>query len=168
MQEFASLNPTLPVYSTPPSPAWQPQICSLCLWVCFCFLDRFIDAIFWFFFIVQELVPSPTQPPPSVLDSSPPGEWSLWTTHCSFPCWLPACGFGQLGSLTRRWKAGRGVMEMSPSALSLPKHRSISNSWIRNDGSFVQDSVWGSSTSWSLLPPYVIFPVVIDCHGYGL
>ena len=27
--------------STPPHP-WQPQICSLCLWVCFFFIDNFI------------------------------------------------------------------------------------------------------------------------------
>ena len=27
-------------------PPWQPQVCSLCLWVCFSFVDRFICAIF--------------------------------------------------------------------------------------------------------------------------
>ena len=32
-------------YSLPPPP-WQPPVCSLCLWVCFCFMDRFIGAIF--------------------------------------------------------------------------------------------------------------------------
>ena len=26
-------------------PPWQPQICSLCLWVCFCFVDKFIYVI---------------------------------------------------------------------------------------------------------------------------
>ena len=30
----------------PPPPPWQPQVCSLCLWVSFCFLNRFICAIF--------------------------------------------------------------------------------------------------------------------------
>ena len=29
--------------------SWQPQVCSLCLGVCFCFVDRFI-CIFFFFF----------------------------------------------------------------------------------------------------------------------
>ena len=23
----------------PPPPLWQPRVCSLCLWVCFCFID---------------------------------------------------------------------------------------------------------------------------------
>ena len=35
-------SPTLPL-SAPP---WQPQVCSLCPWVCFCFVDRIICAIF--------------------------------------------------------------------------------------------------------------------------
>ena len=39
-------NPSLPT----PSPSWQPQICSLCLWVCFCFMDKFIYVIFFPFF----------------------------------------------------------------------------------------------------------------------
>ena len=26
----------------PPPPPWQPQVCPLCLWVCFCFIDRTI------------------------------------------------------------------------------------------------------------------------------
>ena len=30
-----------------PSPLWQPQVCFLCLWVCFHFVDRFICVIFW-------------------------------------------------------------------------------------------------------------------------
>ena len=30
---------------TPPTP-WQPQVWSLCLWVCFCFIDRFICVAF--------------------------------------------------------------------------------------------------------------------------
>ena len=25
----------------------KPQLCFLCLWVCFCFIDRFIYVIFW-------------------------------------------------------------------------------------------------------------------------
>ena len=32
--------------SIPPPPPWQPWVCSLCSWVCFCFVDRFICAIF--------------------------------------------------------------------------------------------------------------------------
>ena len=34
-----------PFFSHFPSP-WQPQVCSLCLWVCFCFTDKFICVIF--------------------------------------------------------------------------------------------------------------------------
>ena len=34
-----------PSHFLPLSP-WQPQVCSLCPWVCFCFVDRFICAIF--------------------------------------------------------------------------------------------------------------------------
>ena len=30
----------------PPPPPWQPQVCSLYLWVCFCFVDSFICATF--------------------------------------------------------------------------------------------------------------------------
>ena len=30
----------------PPHPPWQPQVCSLCLWVCFSFVDKFIYIIF--------------------------------------------------------------------------------------------------------------------------
>ena len=26
---------------------WQPEVCSLCLWVCFCFVDKFICVIFY-------------------------------------------------------------------------------------------------------------------------
>ena len=49
-----------PSYSLP-SPPWQPQVCSLCLWVSFCFVDWFICAIFqithisdiiWFVFLL--------------------------------------------------------------------------------------------------------------------
>ena len=32
--------------SIPPLPPWQPQVCSLCLWVCFCLIDRFICVRF--------------------------------------------------------------------------------------------------------------------------
>ena len=28
-------------------PPWRPQVCFLCLWVCFCFVDGFICVIFW-------------------------------------------------------------------------------------------------------------------------
>ena len=31
--------------SIPPPPPWQPQVCSLCLWVFFCSVDRFICAV---------------------------------------------------------------------------------------------------------------------------
>ena len=34
-----------PSHSLPHLP-WQPQVCSLCLWVCFCFIYRFICTIF--------------------------------------------------------------------------------------------------------------------------
>ena len=30
----------------PPSPPWQPQVCSLCPWVCFFSVDRFICVIY--------------------------------------------------------------------------------------------------------------------------
>ena len=41
------LNPPTPLsahrsLTTP----WQPQVCSLCLWVCFCFIDMFICVVF--------------------------------------------------------------------------------------------------------------------------
>ena len=40
--------PETPVPSrTTPPPLWQPPICSLCLWICFCFMDRFICVIFY-------------------------------------------------------------------------------------------------------------------------
>ena len=32
----------IPNFQTPP---WQPEVCFLCLWVCFCFLDKFICVI---------------------------------------------------------------------------------------------------------------------------
>ena len=41
------LNPKLPILLFPIPPLWQPQACSLCLWVCFCFIDRFISFIFY-------------------------------------------------------------------------------------------------------------------------
>ena len=46
---YNSLHPLTPNSQSSPSPfspTWQPQVCSLCLWVCFCFVDRFICAIF--------------------------------------------------------------------------------------------------------------------------
>ena len=30
-------------------PPWQPQVCFLCLWVCFGFVDRFLSAVFYSF-----------------------------------------------------------------------------------------------------------------------
>ena len=36
---------SLSVLVPPPLP-WQPQVYSLCLWFCFCFVDRFICVIF--------------------------------------------------------------------------------------------------------------------------
>ena len=41
--ESQSPNPSL-LY--PPAPLWQVQVCSLCLWVCFCFKDMPICIIF--------------------------------------------------------------------------------------------------------------------------
>ena len=46
--KFVSAKPN--VQSFPPSTSplpWQLQVCSLCLWVCFCFTDRFPCAIFY-------------------------------------------------------------------------------------------------------------------------
>ena len=40
------LTPNSQFISLPPPPPWQPQVCSPCLWVCFCFVDRFTYAIF--------------------------------------------------------------------------------------------------------------------------
>ena len=38
--------PQPPTPSLPqPPPPWQPQVCSLCPWFCFCFIDRFICVI---------------------------------------------------------------------------------------------------------------------------
>ena len=37
-------NPRPPRYPPPP---WQPQVCSLCLCICFCSVDRFIYVIFY-------------------------------------------------------------------------------------------------------------------------
>ena len=36
------------IHSIPPPPplSWQPQICSLCVWICFYFVDSFICVIF--------------------------------------------------------------------------------------------------------------------------
>ena len=32
----------------PPAPSpWHPPVCSLCLWVCFCLIDKFICVTFW-------------------------------------------------------------------------------------------------------------------------
>ena len=43
----ASDNPNLPFHFSPYLPRlWQPQVCSLCLWICFCFIDMFICVIF--------------------------------------------------------------------------------------------------------------------------
>ena len=42
----ALVNPKLPVHPFPNlPPPWQPQVCSLCLWVCFCFVNKSICAI---------------------------------------------------------------------------------------------------------------------------
>ena len=44
---FASVNPQSPIFPSPTSfPPWQPQVRSLHLWVCFCFVDMFICVIF--------------------------------------------------------------------------------------------------------------------------
>ena len=36
-------NPSLSLLLWP----WQPHICSLCLWICFCFVDKLICVIFY-------------------------------------------------------------------------------------------------------------------------
>ena len=47
VEQFACTNPKLPVHPSPsPSCPWQPQVCSPCLYICFCLVDRFICAIF--------------------------------------------------------------------------------------------------------------------------
>ena len=40
-------------------PPWQPLVCSLCLQVCFCFVDKFIHVLFFicFYLICEILVP---------------------------------------------------------------------------------------------------------------
>ena len=44
----ASTNHKLPIHpSLTLHPSGQPQICSVCLWLCFCFTDKFICIIFW-------------------------------------------------------------------------------------------------------------------------
>ena len=44
---IASTNPKLPFLFSPTHPPhWQPQVCSLCHWVFFCFVDRFNCVIF--------------------------------------------------------------------------------------------------------------------------
>ena len=44
---FASVNPQSPIFPSPTSfPPWQPQVRSLHLWVCFCFVNMFICVIF--------------------------------------------------------------------------------------------------------------------------
>ena len=57
-------------HSLSPRP-WQPQVCSLCLWVCFCLVDRFISATYkWyhmafvFLFLTSLSVKISTLPPP--------------------------------------------------------------------------------------------------------
>ena len=48
MWQFASANPKHPVRpSTSLHRPWQPQVYSLYSWVCFCFVNRFIRAIFY-------------------------------------------------------------------------------------------------------------------------
>ena len=43
-----SANPKLQIHHSPTfPPPWQPQVCSLCLWVCFSFIDKFICVIFY-------------------------------------------------------------------------------------------------------------------------
>ena len=41
---YVSLN--LPSYPTAPFPTYYPYVCSLCLYLCFCFANRFIFTIF--------------------------------------------------------------------------------------------------------------------------
>ena len=42
----AFVNPKLPIHPSPNlPPAWQPQVCSLCLWVCSYFVNKSICAV---------------------------------------------------------------------------------------------------------------------------
>ena len=41
------MNPNSQSIPLSPRPLWQPQVCSPCLWVCFCLVDRFICAMFY-------------------------------------------------------------------------------------------------------------------------
>ena len=42
--KLASANPTLPLHACPSLPLpWQPQVCPLHLWVCFCFINSFVS-----------------------------------------------------------------------------------------------------------------------------
>ena len=45
MCKFASADPKFPLCPSPASPC-QPQVCSLCLCVIFCFVDKFICVFF--------------------------------------------------------------------------------------------------------------------------
>ena len=47
------LSPNSQSFPHPPPPIWQPQVCSLCLWVCFCSVGRWIWGEFFFLFIVS-------------------------------------------------------------------------------------------------------------------
>ena len=56
---IASANPRLPSNFSPTHhPAWQPQVCSLCLRLCFCLVDKFICVIFLISSYVYEEIAS--------------------------------------------------------------------------------------------------------------
>ena len=42
---FASTCPKVPIIPLPSPPPWQPHVCSLCLWVRFCSVERFVIPI---------------------------------------------------------------------------------------------------------------------------
>ena len=49
--DVISLHLLVPNYhsiSPSPLPSWQPEVCSVCLWICFCFMDKFILSYFRF------------------------------------------------------------------------------------------------------------------------
>ena len=41
---FASPSPKLPVQLSPTPAPWKPQVCSLCLWLYFCFISSFVSC----------------------------------------------------------------------------------------------------------------------------
>ena len=54
-QKFAFVNPKLPISPSTHSP-WQPSVYSLCPWICFCFIDRYLchtlDSTYKWYYMV--------------------------------------------------------------------------------------------------------------------